>query len=85
MTPVPDCGERSYLGSGKLAGRRAVLVPNAAHQSVHENREDITDEEFDHTFRLNMGHYFSLVKAALPHLNPGASIIATAGRPEGRV
>ena len=26
MTPVPDCGERSYRGSGKLAGRRALLT-----------------------------------------------------------
>jgi len=26
MTPVPDCGERSYRGSNKLAGRRALLT-----------------------------------------------------------
>ena len=26
MTPVPDCGERSYRGSGKLQGRRALVT-----------------------------------------------------------
>jgi hypothetical protein len=26
MTPVPDCGEDSYVGSGKLTGRRAVVT-----------------------------------------------------------
>ncbi len=26
MTPVPDCGERSYRGSGKLAGRKALVT-----------------------------------------------------------
>lgn len=154
MTPVPDCGETTYRGSGKMtgkaalitggdsgigravaiafaregadvlisylnehddardtaryveeAGRRAVLVPgdltdhahcrevvqravdefgrldvlvpNAAYQSLHDNLEDFTDEEFDLVFQLNIGHYFRVVKAALPHLQAGASIIAT--------
>lgn len=26
MTPVPDCGERSYRGSGKLVGRKALVT-----------------------------------------------------------
>ncbi len=26
MTPVPDCGETSYVGSGKLAGRKALIT-----------------------------------------------------------
>jgi NAD(P)-dependent dehydrogenase (short-subunit alcohol dehydrogenase family) len=26
MTPVPDCGEASYRGSGKLAGRKALVT-----------------------------------------------------------
>ena len=26
MTPVPDCGEASYKGSGRLAGRRALIT-----------------------------------------------------------
>lgn len=26
MTPVPDCGEESYVGSGKLAGKVAIIT-----------------------------------------------------------
>ena len=37
----------------------------------------MTDEELDRTFKTNVYAYFRLVKAALPHLSPGASIIVT--------
>lgn len=154
MSPVPDCGEHSYRGSGKLtgkaaivtgadsgigravaiafaregadvlisyldededaeevarwvteAGRRAVLVPgdlsdpahcralvaraveefgtidvlvsNAAYQMTHTELAEISDEEFDYTFAVNVGAYFRLVKAALPHMRPGSSIIGS--------
>lgn len=154
MDPVPDCGENSYAGSGKLtgksavitggdsgigravaiafaregadvllaylnededardtarhvegAGRKCVLVPgdlsdpahcravvdravsefgridvlvnNAAFQMTHESLEEISDEEWDHTFRLNVGAYFYLAKAALPHMGSGSSIIGS--------
>ncbi|BBX39240.1 SDR family oxidoreductase [Mycobacterium simiae] len=154
MDPVPDCGETSYRGSGRLTGKRAVitggdsgigravaiafaregadvlisylnehddakdvaryveeagrtcvlvpgdlsepahcravidravqefggidiLVNNAAYQMMRQNLEDISDEEWDYTFRLNVGAYFYLVKAALPHLGPGSSIIGS--------
>ncbi|MBX9980523.1 MULTISPECIES: glucose 1-dehydrogenase [Mycobacterium] len=154
MDPVPDCGENSYVGSGKLtgksaiitggdsgigravaiafaregadvllaylnedddardtaryvedAGRKCVLMPgdlsdpqqcravvdravsefgridvlvnNAAFQMTHESLDEISDEEWDHTFRLNVGAYFYLAKAALPHMGSGASIIGS--------
>ena len=154
MTPRPDCGEDSYVGSGQLtgkvavitgadsgigravaiayaregadvvisylsedsdaeevktlveaAGRRAVLirgdlskpqhcrdiiattieelgridvlVSNAAFQMTHESLLDVSDEEWDYTFAVNIGAMFHLCKAALPHLKPGASIIGS--------
>ena len=154
MDPVPDCGENSYRGSGRLrdkraiitggdsgigraaaiayaregadvliaylnedadakevaqlvedAGRRCVLVAgdlsdpahcravveraaaefggidilvsNAAYQMTHESLDEISDEEWDYTFRLNVGAYFHLVKAALPHMSAGASVIGS--------
>ncbi|WP_084051763.1 SDR family oxidoreductase [Mycobacterium avium] len=154
MEPIPDCGENSYRGSGKLlgkkaiitggdsgigravaiayaregadvliaylnedddardvarhvtdAGRKCVLVPgdlsdpahcravvdravrelggvdilvnNAAYQMMHKNLDEISDEEWDYTFRLNVGAYFYLTKAALPHLRAGSSIIGS--------
>ena len=155
MTPLPDHGEQSYRGNGKLngrialitgadsgigravaiafaregadvlvsylcedqeaqetahwvekAGRRAlsvagdvadpahcrelvnravndfggldILVNNAAFQAMHESIEEITDEEWDHTFRTNIYSMFYLVKAAVPHLKSGSAIINTA-------
>jgi NAD(P)-dependent dehydrogenase (short-subunit alcohol dehydrogenase family) len=58
-------------------GQLDVLVSNAAYQNRKAHIEDITDEEFDRTFKTNVYPFFRLVKAALPHLNAGASIIAT--------
>ncbi|MGB2921175.1 MAG: SDR family oxidoreductase [Mycobacterium sp.] len=154
MDPVPDCGESSYRGTGRLAGKRAVitggdsgigravaiayaregadvliaylnedddaaeverlvqdagrkcvlmrgdladpahcravidraatefggidvLVSNAAFQMSHDSLDEISDEEWDYTFRLNVGSYFYLLKAALPHMPAGASVIGS--------
>ncbi|MGN8050381.1 SDR family oxidoreductase [Curtobacterium sp. 22159] len=54
-----------------------VLVNNAAYQMTHETLEEISDEEWDHTLATNLSAYFHLVKAALPHLGPGSSIIGS--------
>jgi NAD(P)-dependent dehydrogenase (short-subunit alcohol dehydrogenase family) len=154
MDPVPDCGEQSYRGSGKLegkvavitgadsgigravaiafaregadvvisylsedsdaqdtakyveeAGRKAllisgdvsqaehcrsiidqavhefgridVLVNNAAYQMSHDGLDEISDEEWDYTFDTNIGAMFRLVKAAVPHMPEGSSIIGS--------
>jgi NAD(P)-dependent dehydrogenase (short-subunit alcohol dehydrogenase family) len=58
-------------------GRLDILVSNAAHQNRKKTLEDVTDEEFDRTFKTNVYAFFRLVKAALPHLDPGSSIIVT--------
>jgi NAD(P)-dependent dehydrogenase (short-subunit alcohol dehydrogenase family) len=58
-------------------GKLDILVSNAAHQSRKSRLEDLTDEEFELTYRTNIQAYVRLVKAALPHLKPGAAIIAT--------
>jgi NAD(P)-dependent dehydrogenase (short-subunit alcohol dehydrogenase family) len=58
-------------------GKLDILVSNAAHQTRQAKLEDVADAEFDRTFKTNVYAYFRLVKAALPHLKPGASIIAT--------
>lgn len=59
-------------------GQIDILVNNAAHQASFSELEDITDEEWDMTFRVNIHAMFYLTKAALPHMKPGASIINTA-------
>jgi NAD(P)-dependent dehydrogenase (short-subunit alcohol dehydrogenase family) len=58
-------------------GQLDILVSNAAHQNRKDSIEDITEEEWDRTFKTNVYAYFRLVKAALPHLAAGASIIVT--------
>jgi NAD(P)-dependent dehydrogenase (short-subunit alcohol dehydrogenase family) len=58
-------------------GQLDILVSNAAHQNRKKQIEDITDEEFDRTFKTNVYAFFRLVKAALPHLHVGSSIIVT--------
>jgi NAD(P)-dependent dehydrogenase (short-subunit alcohol dehydrogenase family) len=155
MDPVPDHGEQSYRGSGRLLGRKAlitggdsgmgraaaiafaregadvvinylpaeqpdaddvlklikadgrvgvgvpgdlkdesfckdlvartvqelggidIVVNNAARQQTRESIMDISSEDFDATMKTNIYAPFWIIKAALPHLKPGASIIGT--------
>jgi len=155
MRPTPDHGEESYKGSGKLAGKKAVitgadsgigravaiafaregadlliaylnededacetrrwveaagrkavlvkgdiqdaahcrkiidtatselggidiLVNNAAHQATFKDIQDISDEEWELTFKVNIHAMFYLTKAAVAHMKPGSAIINTA-------
>jgi hypothetical protein len=57
--------------------RLDILVNNAAFQMSHENVDELTEEEWVHTFNVNMHAQFFLAKAALPHLKKGASILNT--------
>src|ERR1700716_1657649 len=54
-----------------------ILVNNAAYQMLRKSLDEISDEEWDYTFRLNVGAYFHLAKAAVPHMKPGSSIIGS--------
>ncbi|CAA9479864.1 MAG: Dehydrogenases with different specificities (related to short-chain alcohol dehydrogenases) [uncultured Solirubrobacteraceae bacterium] len=60
-------------------GRVDVLVNNAAFQMARgrDKIEDIPDDEWDHTFATNITAMFHTVKAAVPHMKPGSSIINT--------
>lgn len=61
----------------KTFGQLDILVSNAAYQARKKTLEEVTEEEFDRTYKTNIYAYFRLAKAALPHLKPGAAIIAT--------
>jgi NAD(P)-dependent dehydrogenase (short-subunit alcohol dehydrogenase family) len=55
-----------------------IVVSNAARQQSKESILDITSEEFDATIKTNIYAPFWILRAALPHLKPGAVIIGTA-------
>ncbi len=90
---VEDAGRRAVLIPGDISDpahcrevvRRTVeelggidiLVSNAAFQMNRETLEEIPDEEWDFTWATNVDAYFHLVKAALPHMGPGSSIIGS--------
>ena len=68
-----DAVERTVRELGKLD----ILVNNAAFQEHVPAIEDITDEQFEHTFRTNIFGYFYMARAAAPHLGEGDCIINT--------
>src|SRR5689334_14314693 len=90
---VENAGRRAVLVAGDLSdpahcksivdtavrefGRLDILVNNAAYQMTHESIEEITDEEWDYTFAVNIDAMFRLCRAAVPHLGQGGSIINT--------
>ncbi|MGJ5180068.1 SDR family oxidoreductase [Bradyrhizobium oligotrophicum] len=55
-----------------------ILVNNAAHQASFSDIGDISDEEWELTFRTNIHAMFYLTKAAVPHMKPGSAIVNTA-------
>ena len=54
-----------------------ILVNNAAYQNRQKGLEELSEEQWDLTFRTNIYGYFYMAKAAIPHLSRGSSIINT--------
>jgi len=90
---VEEAGRKAVLMPGDLAdpahcrgiveravqefGRIDVLVNNAAFQMTHDSLEEIPDEEWDYTFKVNITAMFHICKAAVKHMPSGSSIINT--------
>jgi NAD(P)-dependent dehydrogenase (short-subunit alcohol dehydrogenase family) len=55
-----------------------IVVSNAGRQQAHQSILDISTEQFDWTMKTNIYAPFWIIKAALPHLQPGSAIIGTA-------
>ncbi|GGL98563.1 SDR family oxidoreductase [Pseudomonas asuensis] len=58
-------------------GRIDVLVNNAAFQMTRQSLEEIPDEEWVHTFDVNITAMFRITQAAVKHMPKGGSIINT--------
>jgi NAD(P)-dependent dehydrogenase (short-subunit alcohol dehydrogenase family) len=76
VTDVKFC-RRAVEDTVKKFGQLDILVNNAAFQQHQEKIEDLTDEQWDRTFRTNIYGYFHMTKAALPHLQQGSAIVNT--------
>jgi NAD(P)-dependent dehydrogenase (short-subunit alcohol dehydrogenase family) len=61
----------------KEFGKLDILVNNAAFQHHQGSIGDISDEQFEKTFRTNIFGYFYMAKAALEHIPKGGAIINT--------
>jgi NAD(P)-dependent dehydrogenase (short-subunit alcohol dehydrogenase family) len=91
---VEEAGRKSLLVSGDIQSSRHcrtivekavkdfggidILVNNAAHQATFKSIEDISDEEWELTFKVNIHAMFYLTKAAVPHMKSGSAVINTA-------
>jgi len=61
----------------KTFGKLNILVNNAAYQKEQLDFMAVTEDQFRRTFETNIFGYFYMVKAALPHLSDGDTIINT--------
>ncbi|AWB85258.1 glucose 1-dehydrogenase [Mycetocola zhujimingii] len=76
LTDVNYCRELVERAVTELGGLD-ILVNNAAKQQHVEDLLDLTDEQFDETFKTNVYATFWVTKAALKHMGPGSTIINT--------
>lgn len=82
LTIAGDIGDEDFCKSVvehtmRSFGRIDTVINNAAVQFYQPSIESITREQLELTFRTNIFAMFYLVKAALPYLKPGSTIINT--------
>lgn len=74
----PDQCRRLVSEAAEFLGGLDILVNNAGKQIAVDRVEDLSDEQFEETFRTNVFANFWITKAALAHLGEGSSIVNTA-------
>jgi NAD(P)-dependent dehydrogenase (short-subunit alcohol dehydrogenase family) len=69
---------RMVEGAVSGLGGLDILVINAGRQQYRKSVEEVSSEDFDRTLKTNLYAMHWIVQAAVPHLEAGASVIATA-------
>jgi NAD(P)-dependent dehydrogenase (short-subunit alcohol dehydrogenase family) len=82
VTVAGDIGSREHCEelvkrTIKEFGSLDILVSNAAMQTVHNDVDEWSPEEFDRTYKTNVYAMFYLCRAAIPKMPAGGSVIAT--------
>jgi NAD(P)-dependent dehydrogenase (short-subunit alcohol dehydrogenase family) len=70
------CAETVERAVSALGGLD-ILVNNVATQEPVDSPEELTDEQWQRTFDVNIHSYFRVTAAALPHLGEGSAIVNT--------
>jgi NAD(P)-dependent dehydrogenase (short-subunit alcohol dehydrogenase family) len=73
----PEFCEEAVESTLQHFGKLDILVNNAAFQQHQESIEDVSNEQWEHTFRTNIFGYFYMAKAALKHMQKGCAIVNT--------
>lgn len=73
----PDFCQHAVEQTIQQFGRLDILVNNAACQQHRAGLQDISFEQWDHTFQTNIYGYFYMAKMAVPHMRRGGSILNT--------
>jgi NAD(P)-dependent dehydrogenase (short-subunit alcohol dehydrogenase family) len=73
----PEFSKKAVEMTVEELGKLDVVVNNAAFQQHQQDLLEITEEQWDRTFKTNIYSYFRVTKAALPHLKEGSAIINT--------
>ena len=69
--------QRAVAETVEKLGKLDILVNNAVFQQHHTDLLEITDDQFERTLATNLGGYFYMARAAVPHIAPGGSILMT--------
>lgn len=82
LTIAGDVGDSAFCREAvdrtvRELGGLHVLVNNAGEQHNRDSLEEVTEEQWERTFRTNITGYFHMAKAALRHMREGATIINT--------
>ncbi len=71
----PDFCKEAVEGTVARFGKLDILVNNAAFQQHQKSLTEVSEEQWDRTFKTNIYSYFRVTKEALPHLKKGSAIV----------